>query len=277
MQAPQAFFAAQGLHGLQAFLAAQGLHGLQAFLAAQGLHAPQPFFLAAQGLHGLQAFLAAQGLQAPQPFFLAAQGLHGLQAFLAAQGLHAAAVIRRGMAHFRDAEAPAPPHGLQGLQAPQAFLAPQGLHGLQAFLAAQGLQAPQPFFLAAQGLQAPQPRFFAPQGLQAAKRNGVWGAWGVWRPGVAGIMVCWPLATAAGFAPLLAPGVAAKAIFANGMADPVARAAPMTTCKTDAVGNRFFVKCTVQPPSFLFVDDTRLPMVKGMRTAYQHLPYGLIE
>jgi hypothetical protein len=40
------------------------------------------------------------------------------------------------------------------------------LHGLQAFFAAQGLQAPQPFFLAAQGLQAPQP-FFAAQGLHA--------------------------------------------------------------------------------------------------------------
>jgi len=44
-------------------------------------------------------------------------------------------------------------------------LAAQGLQGLQAFFAAQGLQAPQPFFLAAQGLQAPQP-FFAAQGLQ---------------------------------------------------------------------------------------------------------------
>jgi hypothetical protein len=39
------------------------------------------------------------------------------------------------------------------------------LHGLQAFLAAQGLQPPQPF-LAAQGLQAPQ-AFLAAQGLQA--------------------------------------------------------------------------------------------------------------
>jgi hypothetical protein len=39
------------------------------------------------------------------------------------------------------------------------------LQGLQAFFAAQGLQAPQPFFLAAHGLHAPQP-FFAAQGLQ---------------------------------------------------------------------------------------------------------------
>ncbi|MBL6951908.1 MAG: hypothetical protein ISR50_04715 [Alphaproteobacteria bacterium] len=195
----------------------------------QGLQGPQGLeaFLAAQGLHGLQAFLAAQGL-------------HGLQAFLAAHGLQAAAVINRGMAHFNEAAAPAPPHGLQGLLAPQGFLAAQGLHGLQAFLAAQGLQAPQPFFLAAQGLQAAN-------------------CSGVLRSGAAGALGCWPLATATGLTPplaLLLLGTAANAISANGIADPAAMAAPMTRCNTDAVKILFLVKYMLQPPGFsLFVGD----------------------
>ncbi|MBT7756118.1 MAG: hypothetical protein HN732_02250 [Rhodospirillaceae bacterium] len=264
----QAFLAAQGLHGLQAFFAAQGLQPPQPFLAAQGLQPPQPF-LAAQGL---QAFFAAQGLQAPQPFF-AAQGLQPPQPFLAAHGLQAAAVIKRGMAHFMEVAAP-PPQGLQapqalfapqGLQPPQPFLAAQGLQAPQPFLAAQGLQPPQPFlaahglqapqpFLAAQGLQAPQPFFLAPQGLQAANRRGAGVAGALGDPG------CWPRATAVGLTPwrvaaLALVGAAANATCANGMALPAARAAPMTKGNTDAVKILFLVDFMIRPPASIVFDD----------------------
>jgi len=87
------------------------------------------------------------------------------------QGLDFQAATRRGTTHLAETAAWAPPQGLQGLHAPAAqglqALAAHGLQGLQAFLAAQGLHAPQAAFFAAQGLQAPQAAFFAAQGLQA--------------------------------------------------------------------------------------------------------------
>jgi hypothetical protein len=66
------------------------------------------------------------------------------------------ALAKRGMTQRDDAADFAPAQGLQGLAAPQGFLAAQGLH--RAFLTAQGLHLP----LAAQGLHL---AFLTAQGL----------------------------------------------------------------------------------------------------------------
>jgi hypothetical protein len=61
---------------------------------------------------------------------------------------------------------------------------------------------------------------------------------------------------AVGLTPWLAlAGAAAKVTSAKGMADPAAKAAPMTKGKTDAVRNLFLFACMIRPPTPIIFDE----------------------